>query len=494
MRVFRKRPTAKRFTIELRDHQGITRRFSGLTDRRQTEQMGRRIEALTACRSAGERPDIELSRWLEKAPPTLTTRLADVGIINGTRVAASKSLDALVEDFAKHLEAKERTTKYISENSMMLQRVFRACRFVVWSDIQPGKVETYLKQLRNEGLSIRRSNGYLTAIKGFCRWMEDTGHTSESPVRGLRKLNDRTDSRRKRRAATPEELRKIIAVTTEAPESFGMSGPERALLYRFCAETGLRKNEVRNLTAGDFDLQGLTVTVPAGYSKHRETDVVPLREDLAEALRGHLSGKLPQGKAFGGRYRKMTDKTALMFREDIEAAGVPYQDDRGYVLDFHALRHTFITGLSHAPSRVAQSLARHKSSAMTDRYTHVRLNDERSALALLPDLTKQPNSERARATGTDNVNVTGQSLNATGNIRKAKSGARFGAPFGTNAQISAQLGAKQNRVLDIENAVIERARQDSNLQPSDSKSARLVSSTFRYKTSSATRANMAWPQ
>ncbi len=473
MRVFRKRPTAKRFTIELRDHQGITRRFSGLTDRRQTEQMGRRIEALAACRSLRERPDIELSRWLETASPALTTRLADVGIVDGSRITASKSLDALVECFTKHLEAKERTTKYISENKMMLQRTFKACRFAVWSDIQPGKIEAYLKRLRNEGLSIRRSNGYLTAIKSFCRWMEDTGQTGESPVRGLRQLNDKTDSRRKRRAATPEELRKILAMTTEAPESFGMSGPERALLYRFCAETGLRKNEVRNLTAGDFDLGGLTVTVPAGYSKHRETDIVPLREDLAEALRRHLSGRLPQGKAFGGRYRKMTDKTAVMFREDLRAAGVPYQDDRGQILDFHALRHTFITGLSHAPSRVAQSLARHKSSAMTDRYTHVRLNDERSALALLPDLTRQPKSEQAKATGTDDVNVTGQFLNTTGEVRKAKSGARFGAPFGTNAQISAQLGAKQNRVPDIENAVIERAREDSNLQPSDSKSATL---------------------
>lgn len=473
MRAFRKRPTAKRFTIELRDHQGIARRFSGLTDRRQTEQMGRRIEALAACRSAGERPDVELTRWLETAPPNLKTRLAEVGILDSTRVVASKSLDALIEDSARHLEAKERTTKYISENSMMLQRVFKACRFVVWSDIRPGKVEAYLKRLRDEGLSIRRSNGYLTAIKSFCRWMEDARHTSESPVRGLRKLNDKTDSRRKRRAATPEELRKIIAVTTEAPESFGMSGPERALLYRFCAETGLRKNEVRNLTAGDFDLEGLTVTVPAGYSKHRETDIVPLREDLAEALRGHLSGKLRQDKAFGGRYRKMTDKTAVMLRKDLKAAGVPYQDDQGRVLDFHALRHTFITGLGHAPSRVAQSLARHKSSAMTDRYTHVRLNDERSALALLPDLTKQPSSERAKATGTDDVNVTVPSRKTTSKIRKAKSGARFGAPFGTNAQISAHFGAKQNRVPDIENAVIERARQDSNLQPSDSKSATL---------------------
>ena|GEM_PF-4915478 len=209
--------------------------------------------------------------------------------------------------------------------------------------------------------------------------------------------------------------------------------------------------------------------MPAGDSKHRETDIAPSREDLAEALRGHLNGKPPHSKAGGGRYRKMIDKTAAMFREDLKTAGVLYEDERGHFLVLHAIRHAFITGLSHAPSRVAQSLARHKSSAMTDRYTHVRLNDEGSALALLPGLTRQPSSERARDTGTDNVNITSQRLNATDEIRKAKSGARLGALPGTNLQNSARLGAKQNRVPVVENAVIKRARQDSNLQPSDSK-------------------------
>ncbi len=38
---------------------------------------------------------------------------------------------------------------------------------------------------------------------------------------------------------------------------------------------------------------------------------------------------------------------------------------------------------------------------MTDKYTHIHLLDERAALALLPDLTKSPQQEKAKATGTD---------------------------------------------------------------------------------------------
>ncbi len=328
---------------------------------------------------------------------------------------------------------------------------------MVWSDIASGKVENYLKRLRNDGLSVRRSNGYLTALKSFCRWMVDTRQASESPLRGLTKLNEQTDVRRQRRAATADELRKLIVTTAGSGELFGMDGSERSLLYRFCAETGLRANEARSLTAGDFDIERLVVVVPAGYSKHRETDTVPLRKDLAEVLKSHLSGRLPTAKAFGGTYRELTNRTAEMLRQDLEAAGVAYTDEAGRVLDFHGLRHTFVTNLSGAPSRVAQSLARHKSSAMTDRYTHVRLNDERAALDLLPDLAAKPNSEQARATGTDDAVVTDSS----------------GALRGTNRQNSAHFGAKQNRVSDSANAVSEWAGLELNQRHTDFQSVAL---------------------
>jgi hypothetical protein len=53
MRVFRKRPDAKHFTVELRDHRKIVRRFAGLPDRRQSEQLGVQIERLAGLRAAG---------------------------------------------------------------------------------------------------------------------------------------------------------------------------------------------------------------------------------------------------------------------------------------------------------------------------------------------------------------------------------------------------------------------------------------------------------
>ena len=42
-----------------------------------------------------------------------------------------------------------------------------------------------------------------------------------------------------------------------------------------------------------------------------------------QELRAFLSSKMPDSKAFGGRYVRLTDKTAPMLRGDLEAAGIP---------------------------------------------------------------------------------------------------------------------------------------------------------------------------
>ena len=56
---------------------------------------------------------------------------------------------------------------------------------------------------------------------------------------------------------------------------------------------------------------------------------------------------------------------------DLEACGISVEDERGYRVDFHALRHTFASLLAEADvsDLVRRKLARHESLKMTDRYT-----------------------------------------------------------------------------------------------------------------------------
>jgi integrase len=93
-------------------------------------------------------------------------------------------------------------------------------------------------------------------------------------------LNVRTDVRRERRALSVDEVKRLLAATAAGPERFGMSGPERSLLYRLATETGLRRNELKTLAVSSFDFEACTVTVQAAFSKHRRQDTLPMRQVL----------------------------------------------------------------------------------------------------------------------------------------------------------------------------------------------------------------------
>ncbi len=91
----------------------------------------------------------------------------------------------------------------------------------------------------------------------------------------------------------------------------------------------------------------------------------------------------------------------MMLRRDLEAAGIPYRDDEGRVLDFHSLRHTFGTNLARAgvAPKVAQELMRHSDINLTmGTYTHVGLYDLNAAVESLPALPHTPTP--LAATGT----------------------------------------------------------------------------------------------
>ncbi len=164
----------------------------------------------------------------------------------------------------------------------------------------------------------------------------------------------------------------------------------------------MRAGELRSLTRASFDLDGdpPTVTVEAAYSKHRRQDVLPMRAELAESLRGLLATKAPAAPVFRMPARKTMAKA---FQADLKAAGIVYRDENGLVADFHALRHTFITNLAAGGihPKTAQSLARHSTITLTmGRYSHVLMGEQSAALEVLPDLSR-PARQAARATGTE---------------------------------------------------------------------------------------------
>ena len=363
------------------DHEGRRReKSSRTTDKRAAERIAAKLEGDAALRRDG----------------VVDPRADDFAS------AERRSLQEHLADFHAWLLAKGNTPKHANMARSHVCRIMELCGADRISDLKPSVVQKAMGTIRDRGRSLRTCNSILRSVKTFAAWLHDDKRCRENVLAHLQGYNDQTDRKHVRRELLPQELLCLIETASQAPHVLGMSGPDRAMLYRVAAGTGFRRSEIESLTPDSFDLdaQPPTIAVNASYTKRRRDDVQPIREDLAALLRPWLARKRSDEPVFG-----IPEKTAKMLRHDLKESGIPYRDASGRVFDFHALRHGYISSVvaGGASVKTAQELARHSNPTLTiGRYSHARLHDLIGALDALPELTPgEAKPEAARATGTD---------------------------------------------------------------------------------------------
>ncbi len=312
-------------------------------------------------------------------------------------------------DFTRYLTNKGSTRDYVNSTTQRIRDILVGAKFERIDQISASRVQEYLAQLRAKGKSITSSNHYLRAIKMFTRWMVRDRRTHDDRLAHLSRMNAELDRRRVRRPLSIEEFGYLLQATYTGSDVLRIPGPDRAVLYVVGAYTGYRRNEIGSVTprSFDFDSDPPTLTVRAGHSKRRRTDILPLRRDFAEQIQAWMATKpdlAPDEPLF-----QVADKhTAEMIRKDLDRArwtwireGVDaqdrarrekssflaYKDEHGYYVDFHALRKTFITNLTRtgAAPKTAQLLARHSDINLTmNTYTMLGVMDQVAAVEALP--------------------------------------------------------------------------------------------------------------
>jgi integrase/recombinase XerD len=322
-----------------------------------------------------------------------------------------RPLQAHLDDFAAYLANKGSTPDYVNTTKQRVRSVIEACKFVLIDDLSSSRIQEYLAQLRGKNKSIASSNHYLRAIKMFSRWLVRDRRTADDRLAHLSKMNTETDRRRIRRPLTMQEFQMLLESAESGPSIQNISGPDRAVLYIVGAYTGFRRKEIASIYphSFDFDSEPPILTIEAAYSKHRRTDVIPLRRDFAERIRVWITSK--GGSGHGGPLFDMAEKrTAEMIKKDLERVGIPYVNERGHYADFHALRKTFITNLSRAgvPPKTTQMLARHSDINLTmNVYTALGMLDQAAAVEALPAIPYDHRGDEAevlQATGTEGTN------------------------------------------------------------------------------------------
>jgi len=381
---------SQKWYIAFTDNQRIRRRLPCFSNRAATERAALMLGELLSC---GGNLSPLLQGWLEELPAALRGKLASWGLLSSRcRWSASlgKSLAEHLADYLEAMRADGRKETHVRDTGAAVRSILEGCQFRTVSDVDGHSIKVFLAKGRGpDGYGEGTYNHYIVLFKSFINWLwQERRGVGLNPMADVGKM-EQTEFRKKRRALTDDEMGRLLAAAGNGPRHRNMSGPERVLCYRLAATTGARANEIRTLTVASFDFSGSPPTVrlePCDTKGKKAADMI-LLPDLARDIQAYVQGKLPAGKAFPMPSPRNISK---MLRMDLAAAGIPYTDAAGKDVDFHALRHTFITNLSRAGVHpaVAQKLARHSSIELTMHYyTHVLRESEIDAMKRLSDIS-----------------------------------------------------------------------------------------------------------
>ena len=245
------------------------------------------------------------------------------------------------------------------------------------------RAERALRNLRNRSktknagkkVTGKTKQSYANDMVAFIKWCRSRSYIDENPLVELTEYD--TEPEEEKRALTAEELRGILAVCP----------PHRRILYATAIATGLRANEIRQLTVHDLDVKGRELRLKKRTTKGRrkQYQVLPaaLAEVLAQEARLETAAALYAERPPKKGKRLKVPKQPLLYvpthtardmYRDMKAAGVPVRTDEGKV-DFHGLRNSFDTFVIECGANLkeAQDLMRHKDPQMTmNVYARVR--------------------------------------------------------------------------------------------------------------------------
>ena len=395
------------------------------------EIVASRINALVDRRNTGSTLNPDVVGWLKQLPRDWATKLSVWGLLEPAMVADNASI-------GEHLDAWEKSfppakARRAADVRLRAESLLDRCKITSLSGIVRAVVEQGLRDMEAEKTPAATVRQRRQAVRQFCTWCArpDVRRLGVNPLVEMDAIEG--GSERERRALSEGELSFLLAWTSASADQVGrdrdgretwrVSGAERSLAYQLVCETGLRANELRSLTGGQFQLEATrpVLWLKAPDEKNRRGSTMVIRPATAEVLRAHLRRKTPTAAAFA-----LPPKWAMatMLRRDLAdcrtawlGADVDPQerkrreqsdwflevDHAGAVLDFHALRVTFITRLARAgvPLQQAQKLARHSDPKLTANiYSKLGQDDHAAAVDMLPNPLDTP-SEALRATGTD---------------------------------------------------------------------------------------------
>ncbi len=289
------------------------------------------------------------------------------------RIAAKADLRDLVAEYVADLQARRCGTKFV-ENTK--RQILKPAEFCEWRTIADVTSSDFLRWRSANGRSAPKTlNHYLASLNGFFAWLRKTERTEADPLSRVTKVNEKREVRRKRRALTDDEAKRLLAA---APGW-------RREVYFLALWTGLRREELKRLAWGDVHLEAEPprIVLRAETTKNAKGESVVIHPELVNELR-RMRGT---GKKPGEPVVRMFSRMDPM-KADLAKAGIEFENERGRA-DFHALRHTFNARMAAngVPLAFAQRAMRHSDVKLTsNQYLDPALVSLSKSIAGLPGL------------------------------------------------------------------------------------------------------------
>jgi integrase len=231
-------------------------------------------------------------------------------------------------------------------------------------------------------ISGRRINSILQGMRVAVRWAVDNESLSSDP---FRRLDEAAEESKEKGILTLTELKKLINLPVDDPYS--------RLAVLLAARCGMRRGEVRGLKWGDIkdgiitirhnyiNADGLKSPKIKGGTLVKNSCPVPLPSDVEAVLeiirkfaeRTEEDDFIMQSPTFRCKIVSAEYFRNALARE-LRSIGIDEETRKTRNLTFHSLRHTFVSlgRLSGISDFEIQTLARHKSAGMMERYSHGR--------------------------------------------------------------------------------------------------------------------------
>jgi site-specific recombinase XerD len=237
-------------------------------------------------------------------------------------------------------------------------------QFVIWLDVPlelatDRKMDDYIDHLHDKGMKPGSINCYLAIIRIFYNYLRHEENMKlVNPLRSSRRLR------------VPKPLPRYVR-DEQIEELFGViKKPRDRAMFKLMLRSGLRVEEVANLTVAAIDLKQRNIMVQDG--KGGKDRVVYLSDDAHDALAAYLKFRSSRAKNVF-LVEKGTFKGQPISIRGIQKRIEYYAKKSGLKVSCHQLRHTMATQLLNAEAEIVtiQDLLGHNWITTTQRYCKV---------------------------------------------------------------------------------------------------------------------------